>query len=161
MKETPQHRASNTSAVLVEFWHSINLLARIKSSSFNLSIKQQRLGECARRKVLGNKLIIYVCFTLTWSFGCTVVTAVINSSTTFALDFVARASISLSFASTSFCAACSAWVFDPVCYIVSTHSRERDYFGFELFEVLFFLSFVRFYLLCSFWSGIFDFLCAV
>ena len=50
-------------------------------------------------------------------------TAVINSSITVLFDFVASASISFGFTSTSFCEACSAWVFDPVCYTINT-SRE-------------------------------------
>ena len=62
---------------------------------------------------------VYLCVTLTCNFGCTVDTAVINSSTTLFLVFPASISISFSFVSTPFCEACSAWVFDPMCYIIN------------------------------------------
>jgi hypothetical protein len=85
---------------------------------------------------------------------------VINSSSTFALDFSANAEISLSFASTSFCAACSACVLFPECYLLVREPRMTD-LCVELFKVFFFLSFVGFYILGSLRAGIFDFLRAI
>jgi len=54
--------------------------------------------------------------TFTCNLGSTVATATNNSSTAFSLAFSACSLISFNLLSTSFFAACSAAVFDPVCY---------------------------------------------
>lgn len=99
--------------------------------------------------------------TLTCSFGSAVAVALINSSTTFPLDLSASALISLSFASTSFCAACSACVLLPECYKSTSTQANLTYLWFEMFEILLLPRFVGVYFLGCFGACIFYFLCTI